>query len=76
MRHTSDVTASRFLFALCALATLGCAGPRPCGGFESCVSSQAEADQRNAGTGCENYVYCPPSAADAGDASPDGPSVD
>ena len=47
---------------------LDCQGGHVCGGFEACASSQAEADRMNGDSGCQIYVYCPASDADAGDA--------
>jgi hypothetical protein len=58
------------LVAVLGADVAACSVTTPCPGIEVCVSSQAEADQRNAGTSCHNYVYCP---ADAGaDGSADG----
>jgi hypothetical protein len=65
------------LLVPCALALLGCESGHACGDFETCVSSQAEADRMNAGSNCRNYVYCPPSDgglddSDAGSVLGDG----
>jgi hypothetical protein len=60
--------------ALASLATasLGCHGSKACPTFKACVTSQAEADEANAGSGCDNYVVCDFSEGGNGDAEPSG----
>jgi hypothetical protein len=68
LRHASNVHA-RWLILICASVTLDCQDGHVCSGVVSCVSSQAEADSLNVTSGCQNYIYCPTSDVDAGDAA-------
>jgi hypothetical protein len=63
---------TRWMMLAGLMLALGCQGHKDCPGFTECVSSQDEADRRNAGNDCRNYVYCPDAGESGGqDASPD-----
>lgn len=63
-----------FVAFVASLALVACSSsPGPsCTGAAYCAESQAEADQRNVESGCDNWVVCGPSDASAdGDAGAD-----